>query len=279
MSFSLGWSHVLLIFLAWSWAWKRGAGGDLRFLSFLTCILLLLCFLMMPASLWLWDHLPLLKYVELPWRMLGPAAVCVALLVASLARSKPGLSLGPWELAIGLGLLILPNLVHIAPPRTFRPNLSNWSPQQIAARGIAVTTRREYQPRWLTQAGTLEASPPQVKVASGDAEVRQTAKTPVFRSLEVSARTDAVVELGLAFFPGWKVAVDDREVPVEVSDPGGAIRFQVPSGDHQVKVRFARTLPRWMGEGLSVLSVLLAFWLWWRWKGKRRYLSDTSPRA
>jgi len=37
-------------------------------------------FLTLPVSRLLWDHLPLLPYVQFPWRFLGPAAFCSALL-------------------------------------------------------------------------------------------------------------------------------------------------------------------------------------------------------
>jgi hypothetical protein len=40
-------------------------------------------FLTLPVSRPLWDHLPLLPYIQFPWRFLGPAAFCAALLAAA----------------------------------------------------------------------------------------------------------------------------------------------------------------------------------------------------
>jgi hypothetical protein len=50
-------------------------------------------FLTLPVSRPLWDRLPLLPYIQFPWRFLGPAAFCAALLAAaSISKSKSQVS-------------------------------------------------------------------------------------------------------------------------------------------------------------------------------------------
>ena len=44
-------------------------------------------FLVLSPSLWLWDRLPLLSYIQFPWRYLGPAAFCLALLAGAAISS------------------------------------------------------------------------------------------------------------------------------------------------------------------------------------------------
>ncbi len=46
-----------------------------RLLVFSVLVLAVLVFMMLPPSTWLWEHLPLLKLTEFPWRLLGVAAV------------------------------------------------------------------------------------------------------------------------------------------------------------------------------------------------------------
>ena len=45
------------------------------------------------------------------------------------------------------------------------------------------------------------------------------------------------------YFPGWKVLVDAKEVPIEFQDMNyrGVITYNVPSGNHEVVVKFTDT--------------------------------------
>jgi hypothetical protein len=58
-------------------------------------------FLTLAPSRWFWDHVPLLPYVQFPWRYLGPATFCVAVLIGALVAS-PGVGRGP-RFAVGRG--------------------------------------------------------------------------------------------------------------------------------------------------------------------------------
>jgi len=45
------------------------------------------------------------------------------------------------------------------------------------------------------------------------------------------------------YFPGWKVFVDNKEVPIEFQDPKyrGVITYGVPSGKHTILLKFTNT--------------------------------------
>src|SRR5579883_2300144 len=91
-------------------------------------------------AVWLWDHLPLLAYVEFPWRLLSVAALCFAMLAAALGPALD--ALGRWRrpaLAAALALLIVPNLFHLAPPRVADVDLALWTPARLASSGYEST--------------------------------------------------------------------------------------------------------------------------------------------
>ena len=94
------------------WGGDSGFDPDDMLFDFLHTVSIL----MLQDAIWLWDRLPLLQYVEFPWRLLGPAAVCVALMVAALGPFLA--SLERWRTAAftaALALLIVPNLAHNQP--------------------------------------------------------------------------------------------------------------------------------------------------------------------
>ena len=85
MSFSLGWPHVLMLVAAVA-IWRKQQSERRGPVYLFTLLAAAYCFLMTPAALWLWERVSILQPVEFPWRMLGPVAVCVAMVVASLGN-------------------------------------------------------------------------------------------------------------------------------------------------------------------------------------------------
>jgi hypothetical protein len=274
MSFALGGGHLLLAFLAC----LAGRRTERPLLRFFAGAAIGLCFLMLPASAWLWDHLPLLQYVCLPWRLLGPVSVCLALLVAALGVSFS--QLPRWRRTCFCGalvLLIVPNLHHLKPKQLLNVDLALWTPAQLAARGTEARDERVYEPRWMEV--MPEYRPQQAVFVSGHGEALPRERNPIRWSGSVQTPTPAVLEMSIIDFPGWRVWMDGQEIPVQRAPQTGLIRFAVPAGRHEVEVRFTRTAPRWIGEGISVLSLVLLLTLIVRGPGppEPRELSDAEP--
>jgi uncharacterized membrane protein YfhO len=77
----------------------------------------------------------------------------------------------------------------------------------------------------------------------------------------VSALTASLLEFRCSYFPGWKAVLNGRETPIEIAESSGLIRVRVPPGEHNIELRFRRTTPRWLGDGLSLLSAAVLIWL------------------
>jgi len=211
---------------------------------------------MLPASAWLWDRLPLLQYICFPWRLLGPVTACLAILVAALGASfsrLPG-----WQRTCfggALALLIVPNLLHLKPKQFLDVDLALWTPDRIAARGAEASEDRVYEPPWREVVSQYRLQ--RAVFVAGNGEVLSRERNPVRWSGSVEAQTPSVLEMSIVYFPGWRVWRDGREIPVQRAPQTGLIRFAIPAGGHRVEVRFTRTAPRWIGEGISVLSLVL----------------------
>jgi hypothetical protein len=273
MSFSLGWSHLLLVATGWTAAkrmQRSGSGENRRFVGFLGAWCVLFSVLMLSGSEWFWETLPLMKYVEFPWRMLAPASFCLALAAGGAAQ---GLSASaPWRrpaLAAAMALLILPNLRHIAPAGYQAVDLRQWTPEQIAQRGISVTTRNEYEPRWAEMAVPRSNS---VRVVAGWAQGELLRQSPAYWSGPVQAASGSTIEISTFFFPGWEARINGRQVPMEAAQDSGLIRLQVPAGEHRLDLKFGRTPVRAAADTMSVLMALSLVALWMHWS--RRTGSD-----
>ncbi len=254
MSFSLGWGHLLVAAVAVVLILKSRRAFESAWAWFFLGATAILAIMMLQDAEPIWDQIRLLQFIAFPWRLLGTAAVALAALVAAFAAVLPKFE--GWQRAAfvaAMALLIVPNLSHFQ-PRVFHDiDERFWSPQQIAERGIEVTSFSEYRPKEMDAIPKFDPRP--AEIAAGHGDVRQSAKTPEFWSGVVHAQTPATVDLTLAYFPAWSVFVDEKRVDARAADRTGQLLFDVPQGTHRVTVRWTRTKAMWIADGLSLLAL------------------------
>jgi uncharacterized membrane protein len=259
MSFALGWSHLLLIAVAGVWIWRTKL-GDRPMFRFFAIAAALLSFLMLQQADWFWDLVPLLQNVQLPWRLLGPVAVCLALLVAQLGKLLEAVRMRPgsWRAAgtaAALALLIVPNLSHLHTKAMVDVDPYYWTPEQLSLRGFETTTMAEVTPKWMVALPAY--TPAAARVLSGEAEIQSPARTPLYWTSKVAAKVASTVEMSTAWFPGWEARVEGQPVNAGPGTPSGLITFQVPAGEHTVQVSYGRTTTEKVAAWVSAAALIL----------------------
>jgi hypothetical protein len=96
-------------------------------------------------------------------------------------------------------------------------------------------------------------------VLSGKAVFMQTARTPIDHEYVIRAIDDSDIKENTFYFPGWKVIVDGKEIPINYEDKNnfGLITFRLKRGLHKVKVVFEDTPVRRLGKDISLASLIL----------------------
>jgi len=226
------------------WAvWKRkrnlGAGAALFFAAALVYYALLT----LPISAPVWGLIKPLELVQFPWRMLGPAALCAALLVGA---SVPVLERGLARLGgrtnhalrgAARGATAGPFAAVL--PVIFLANLGWWYPRYCAtatevgvpdliryeqdSHTIGTTAKGEYLPRAvggvpadtaLAEALMRGEEPDRLALFFGaEATAAQTAD-PLDASYTVESPADTLAIYQQLYYPGWQASVDGQ--PVEV---------------------------------------------------------------
>jgi hypothetical protein len=263
MSFSLGWSHLVLGLSACLLALRWPERVDRSWLVFFPLATVALCALMVPSAQSFWDRLLLLQYVQFPWRLLALATLCLALTAAPLGSLINEAVRWRWLWISGaVAMIVLLNLSHARPEGFYDIDVAAWTPDEFARRGVAVTTREEFEPKWVMNRAPYRTN--KIQVVSGDVRVLSINRGAAHLSANVTARDRSLLELGISYFPGWRVWLNGEEVDTRIAESTGLIRFLAPAGDHHIEARFTRTTPRWIGDGVSVFSTVLVFYLgWW----------------
>jgi len=260
--------------------------------AFFLLMLASVTYLITPLSRPLWDAVPLLPFVQFPWRLLAVQALPLSFIIGHLARlpskTTARLSLRPetspssvealratgsprsWRgiIAGALGLALLTTAMLNLPVEYLV--IDDVTREQVAlyeyfTAYVGTTSRNEYQPRWVepgpfTSAVLLNGGkkPPPLAVQGKLSGAKLVAQGPTKeRWLVDIASPQASLAFHTYYFPGWQGYVDGRPVETQPIKGLGYIGLAVSQGPHQVLLRLERTPPRAFGEGLSLLALIL----------------------
>ena len=241
-----------------------------------------LAYIMLPASINVWNAIPQMAYFQFPTRFLGPAAVVFGVLAGAAVSWAEGLR---WKWApmaaagAAVTVCILGAMPLLYPP--LWPDFGPVSAQRILdtelnGRGIGTTSANDFlpvgakivpgpQPEYLATytAGQVDKLNRATLPAGTQATLLH--HGPEDDHYSVSGNTAFVFRVFTFYFPGWTAYVDGVKTAITLSEPEGWITFNVPAGTHDVALRLENTPVRWVGWGLSALAALgLAGLLIWR---------------
>ena len=114
------------------------------------------------------------------------------------------------------------------------------------------TVKSEYMPKWVKNNPT-EHFANKVEIVNGlvtDLKI----KSNRVRFLATSDN-NSLVTINTIYFPGWKVVVDGKAVPIPYENHSGIMQFNVAKGAHLVEASFSETRVRLIGDIVSLVSL------------------------
>ncbi len=246
-------------------------------------------FLMLRPSLWLWNTLPELRFIQFPWRWLEMLAVAFAFFLVPAIFSLRSRRLS-W-------ILTAVSFIAIAATAVTIVRDAYWDDQDVPSIAAAIASRRgyegtdEYAPIGLTRldlpgnpddterpAGVspnpaprfekLDRAPNALEPAAGIRLhiERWTAERKVF-----TAESAAPVTLALRIldYPSWESQVDSSRMRVTARPATTQILVPLAAGEHRVEVRFRRTWDRTAGDAISGLAAAALLGFYWVFRRRR----------
>ena len=237
---------------------------NLSILTLLLCILsLITLFMTHMKSSFIWTRLPVLWWMQFPWRYLSISIFLLSLLgglaIHFSKQYKYFLGIGAILLAIiiNIGFFVPKDWLKITDTDKFSG--TSWEKQMT----ISIF---DYLPIYAVLPPINEA-PSIPEILDGKADINDYKKGSNFQTGKITVLEDATIRLPLFDFPGMKVKVNGDTLDHYNNDCRGhkfcygLITFKLTKGEYQIEARLTDTMIRRLGNYLSLISFGVIIWL------------------
>ena len=216
--------------------------------------------LMLSPTLPLWNHLPELRFVQLPWRWLLCFNVSVAIAV--------GVSLRRWWWRIVLCVAML-GVLLIVWHRVQNPWWDNAGDIQEMLDnqqdGAGNEGADEYVPRGVDPYDADQKAPQVHFEGKGHAQITVQKWDAERRAIDANAGSPGKLVLRLFNYPLWHVEVNGRQIKTESTPDTGQMVVPIAAGENRVRIRFVDGWDRKLGLllsgiGFAVIALLFVIW-------------------
>ena len=224
----------------------------------------------------LWQHLPELRYVQLPWRWLLCLNVTIALFVTM--GLKRWIVRGAVWLAM-LGALAL--VAHHTQPPWWEKSEDIGDTLRNQQSGAGYEGTDEYVP-WGGDPYEIKQNAPRIAFegAGGPvdkSEARIQRWDTESRRFIAEVSRNGLVVLRLFNYPAWRVEINGRVTRTSTRDVTGQMMIPVQAGENTVQITFIRTWDRTAGAMVSLVTTLLLALTTFRNSGMHRHIHTQEP--
>lgn len=249
---SLSWFQWLVILISAVLLFIK-KNKDKLFLAFLLIYLFLGIFFTNNLSKPFISIIPFISSFQFPWRLLAvPVFICSILAGYLVFYFRKKLQF--WQIFIFCLIVILSTASYWQ----IQEKGKTYSDDYLLHEYTGTTETGESTPRWAIR---FQESYPydKVQLVAGGLDGHEIEKWNFEEHrYTVDTREDSQIVDNTLYFPGWKVWVDEKEMPINYHDLNwrGMITYPVPVGEHQVVVKFTRTRIRLFADLISLISLI-----------------------
>jgi len=236
--------------------------------------------LMLSVSYLLWQYLPVLRFVQLPFRWLLCMNAALAILLAMMAAER-STSTSTWisrllASAVLLGAVILAGYRNQPPWWETASDVRQMTDAIDDGSGYEGTD--EYVPAGVDPY-ELNKELPRISDAAGAPVPSEIlAWGPTEKHFTVRPTTAQNLIVHLFNYPAWDVVVNGKPSRTGKTDVTGLIVIPIAAGDNDVRIHFRRTIDRFIGDIVSLISPAVFAVAWMKTKMKMKTQPKTRPK-
>jgi hypothetical protein len=225
-------------------------------------------FLMTGASISVWKIVTILQKFQFPWRLLSISTlVCAIIPVFAIDTLEP--KLRKW-VAYACVLLAVLGTMQMWKPKEYRIYPESF----FTSVYHGTTDTGESSPIWSVRFMEKERTGEALEVIDGDAVIYPRDRSSTQHGYAVTVTKPTRFVENTLYFPGWKIYVDGKLIPIEFQDSRyrGLMTFTLDPGEWGINVVFERTNLRKVAELVSLIalvSYLLVVGTMRIWQAKR----------
>lgn len=202
-------------------------------------------------STWIWGNISLIQIWQFPWRLLFLVSLAIVFVAAEVYQRSP-----QWLQAL-IWILVLWQFSAFW--RLKAVDRFHYEPDYYLRFSMTTLTRNENRPITFTKQ-TYDWQP-QPQILLGQGEVQNVDYwLGSKRQYQIYAQSEITVLEPTVYFPGWQIRANGQVIePTFPASAEGQLAYRLPAADqpYQIKTTFVKRTPaRWVGEGLSLLSLL-----------------------
>lgn len=222
--------------------------------------------LTLPLSRAVWDNAPLAHFLQFPWRLLGPASLCAAVLGGAGVRWLPKhewLLSGAIVAVAALGHLswwyprYCGEFQEVDLARTVQYEFDTYT-LGTTAKGEFLPTTVRYVPEEdsVAQALIRGEQPNYLSGLPADANLSVVSPDPLNYRALITLSQPVRLTFNQFYFPGWRALVDNQPARMRLTPDTGLITVLVPAGRHELRVYFGSTPVRALSDVISILALI-----------------------
>lgn len=257
ISFQIGWVHLLAWFLAIFTGvslWKKN-----RWVSwviiFSSISILFSVFMIHPRSVFIWQTIESLKYLQFPWRFLMLIIFFISFLAGSFSLTYLNLKKYLWTVLFIMVVAL--NFSYFRPDKFIQTTDAelltgkNWDKQ--IKRSIF-----DYLPIYAHEP-PAELATQRYEIIIGDSEVNNFREGTNWINFETVTRSHTILRLSQYYFPDWRINVDGKPINVEYKNNNlGLMTIILGIGNHTVEARLYDTPVRTISNIITIVTFVLS---------------------
>ena len=247
------------------------------------------------SSSFFWDHLPLLSFVQFPWRFIGLSAITTVLLliksvqfytfvgneVQKIVRKTTTYTPQQYRNStILISVMLFLTLPHFGRDLTEGLNIYFWPTPPpplplLEGQATADLTTFELETGWLGTTAAGDYLPDTVRTLP-QPEERPTHNT---QAQSISLAQAEALTFDQFYFPSWQVSQNGIPVETRASDPFGFLQINLPAGTHQLTFQQLPTALQRVGNLISWLSLcgFVGVWGYVVYRRRKDLWADNRP--
>ncbi len=270
MSFQIGIADLSVVIIIIYLLFKRKLGEHRDIISSLLLVLIASVFLMTPLSTLIWKTLPLISYMQFPWRLLSLVILIISFLSGSIVRSN-FFKTKKMKQLIASALILISigfSIRYAKAPFYHKRDDSHYLARANFTDGTN-SPGDAFNTFWLNKVPQKQKNR---FAASGSANIIPKQINSDSYRFYASAQDATKVTINTAYFPGWAATINGK--PSIVENYKGRMRISVKKGLSDVYIQFSDTLIRKVAFFYFLISILLIIVVGARYAYSNRYKSS-----